>query len=295
MLSIDFSTLQAFALDFTMQFGIVSILLFFAIKTRKIAIDFKRQKSNYQLNKAVTISSAGYYTSVLLVLLSAFSGESFGFLNDLIAISSIGVVSIFMLYINRILINSIYLKDLNKEYELGRENISFALFQSGGFIGTGVILYNSFSGYEFTIGLLVVAIFYFVISQILLFTFVKIATLNTKYDEINEIRRGNIAVGIEFLSLFLAVSLLLGNVVSEVFEISLEATSATLLYFTISILSITYIPYILTGLLIDGNKSVDDYIAEGNLDVAFKSSLVKLILAFLLIETLPLNFVIIHS
>jgi uncharacterized membrane protein YjfL (UPF0719 family) len=293
MLSIDFSILQTFALDFTMQFGLISALLFFAIKTRKLAINYKRNRENYQLNKAIAISSAGYYFSVLIVLVASLNGESFGFLNDLIAISVIGIISILMLSINRLLVNYIYLKALNRDYELGRENIAFALFQSGGFLSTGIIIYNSFAGFQLTVGLVVTALFYFVLSQILLFVFVKIAVLNTKYDDINEIRRGNVAVGIEIFTLFLAISFLFGNVISEVMEISVETISVVLIYFTVSIFSIIYIPYLVTGLLVEGNKSIDDYISEGNLDVAFKSATVKLLLTFLLIETMPLNFIII--
>jgi uncharacterized membrane protein YjfL (UPF0719 family) len=293
MIAIDFTLLQNFALDFTMQFGIVAILLFFAIKTRKFVIDFERNKEKYQLNKAIAIASGGYYVSVLIVLVSSFSGESYGFVNDLIAILTIGVISVLLLSLNRLMINYIYLKEFNREYELNRENISFALFQSGGFIGTAIIIYNSFSGYQLTVGLIAVAIFYFLITQITLFLVVKIAILNTKYDDITEIKRGNVAVGVEFLSLFVAVSLLFGNVSSEVMTISIQSVATILIYFSISILSILYIPYIVTGLLIEGSKNVDDYVAEGNLDVAIKSGVVKILMALLLIETLPLNIVVI--
>jgi uncharacterized membrane protein YjfL (UPF0719 family) len=285
LLTINFTLLQTFFIDFIFQFGAVVSLLFLSSKIRRFVIDYKQHREKYQTNRAIAISSGGYYLSVMIVLFASVSGESYGFEFDLISIFVVGIFGILLLSLNRLAINYIYLKELNREYEFERENIAFSLFQVGGFLATAIIIYHSFAGFELTLGLLFIATIYFIISQIILFSIVKIFILHTEYDDINEIKRGNVAVGVEFLSIFIVVALLLGNIVGEVLDINLESIASILFYFSLSIIFLIYIPDLITTTLLDSGKKVNALL------VAIKSGVVKLLIALLVIETLPLDII----
>jgi hypothetical protein len=63
-------------------------------------------------------------------------------------------------------------------------------------------------------------------------------------------------------------------------------------YFSISSMFIIYIPTLLTSILTTGNKKVDTSIGDGNILVSVKSAVIKITIAIVIVETLPLNIVV---
>lgn len=292
MVSINLTTLLSFLADFSIQFGIVVAVLFIATKLRRFITQFNYKQGAYQSNRAIAISTIGFYTSIILIVLTSVKGVSYGYLSDIISILSISFLGLLFLTLNRWIINLFYLKEFNPAYELNRDNIAFAIFQSGGFIATSIIFYSSFAEFEFNLGLISVGTLYFLITQLFLFIFVKIFILKTSYDDIREIQRGNISVAIEFLSLFISLSLLFGNIAKEVVNIDLISIASMFIYFAISSISLLYIPNLVTSLISSGDKKVEKSIGDGNMVVSIKSGAVKILVAILIVETLPLSIVV---
>ena len=292
MIALNLDILIGFLLDFSVQFGIIISTLFVATKGRRFITQFSSKKSSYQGNRAVAISTIGYYTSIVLIIFSAVQGDSFGYIYDVISIFSIVLLGLIFLTLNRWIVNIFYLKGLNSKYELEKENVAFSIYQIGGFLATAIIFYNSFAGFEFNLGLIYIGTIYFFITQLSLFVTIKIFILQTPYDDIREIKKGNIAVAIEFLSFFIAISMLFGNIAGAVIDIDLNSIATMFAYFTISSIFLIYLPTFLTSILTTGNKKVDNSIEDGNMVVAIKSTVVKITIAIVIIETLPLNIVI---
>jgi len=293
MLAINLDILTGFLLDFLVQFGVIISILFIATKGRRFITQFSPNNNLYQGNMAVVISSIGFYISLIIIINTGIQGESFGYIYDMIIISSLIFFGLLFLAINRLIVNFFYFKELNPEHELGRENIAFAIFQAGGFLATSIIFYKSFAGFELNLGLIYVGTLYFFITQISIFVVVKLFILKTPYDDIREIQKGNIAVSIEFLSLFISVALLFGNVTQAVVDINIVSVATLFTYFIISSIFIIYLPTLLTSVLTSGNKRVDSSIGDGNILVAIKSAVIKIVIAIVIVETLPLNIVII--
>ena len=293
MLAINLDILTGFFLDFLVQFGVIISILFIATKGRKFITQFSPNNNLYQGNMAVIISSIGFYLSLLIIIYSAIQGESFGYIYDIVMLSATIIFGLIFLAINRLIVNFFYFRDLNPEHELGRENVAFAIFQMGGFLATSIIFYKSFAGYEFNLGLIYVGSLYFFITQISLFVIVKLFILKTSYDDIKEIQKGNIAVSIDFLSLFVAIAILFGNIAQAVVDIDITSVATLFIYFLISSIFIIYLPTLLTSVLTTGNKRIDSSIGDGNILVAIKSAVVKITIAIVIVETLPLNIVII--
>jgi putative membrane protein len=229
----------------------------------------------------------------VIILASSLFGESFGFVHDFVAIVSITLIGIALLTLNRVIMNRLYLKEFNAQFEIESENIAFATLQAGGFISMAVIMMFSFYNFEFTVDLLAVALFYFFLTQFSLYFVSKLLFLVTPYDDVKELKRGNMAVALNFFGTLIALSLLFGNSVREVLIINFDTVALLLLYFTLSALLIIYIPTLITSLLISINKRVDEAIEEGNIAVATTEMMVKVGVAVVVISTIPLNIFIV--
>jgi uncharacterized membrane protein YjfL (UPF0719 family) len=248
-------------------------------------------RESYQINRAVSIFSSGYYIAFILIVLVSLNGVSINLVDDLIAILTVGSIGILLISTNRFLLKYIFLYEVNYQHELDRENNSFALFHAGSLIATATLFYYSFSQFQLTVEFLTTALFYFIIAQFTLFAVVKIITLFSGYDYLYEIRKNNLASGIEFLSIFIAVSLLLGNSIEVLPDISINSVASIFIYFIISLSILIYIPNLLVSLMVFGNKKIYKSISDGNVMISIKSGIIKVILAFLVVESLPLNFV----
>jgi uncharacterized membrane protein YjfL (UPF0719 family) len=292
VIGLDLILLKEFIINFSIQFGLVILTLFIATKGRRFITQFNPNMAHHQKNRAVIVSTIGYYTSIAIIILSAVSGVSLGYFYDIVSTLSILLLGFLFLALNRWFINLLYLNEFNPKHELERENIAFALFQSGGFLATSIIFYHSFAGFEFNLGLLFVGSTYFILTQLLLLIFVKIFILKTPYDDILEIQRSNLAVAIEFFSLFLALSILFGNVAEAVLDIDLTSIATLLIYFTISSIFLIYVPTLITSLITSGDGEIDRAIADGNIVVAVKGGAVKVIIAIVVVSTMSLSIVI---
>jgi len=291
MISIDITLLISFLTNFLIQFGVVVFIIFIATQLKRFIIHFHQKRGDYQSNRAVAISTTGFYISTILILFTSLQKLSYEYISDIVSILSISLLGILFLIINRFILKLFYFQEFNQYYELDRENIAFAIFQISGFIATSILFYKSFAGVEFTLEAVAIKTLYFLIGQISLFIFVKIFILMTPYDDVREIQRGNIAVSIDFFSIFLSLSLLFGNIVKEVVNIDLTSIAYISIYFLISSLPFIYIPNLITSLISSGGKRVTKSISDGNMVVAIKSGTIKIAIAILVIENLPLSIV----
>jgi uncharacterized membrane protein YjfL (UPF0719 family) len=287
MISIDLNLVTTFFLDLFVQFGVVVSTIFIATKWRSLITFFGLKKDGYQSNIAVTITTLSFYISLVLIIVASIGGNSLGYFYDLVSITSTIILGILFLSFNRVVISKLYLKGLNGNFELDHENIAFSIFQSGILISISTIFFLSFSQFPPSFGLLAIGIFSFIVTQTLFHIFAKLSILLAKYDEVREIQKGNIAVSIDFLTTFLSFSILLGSFASAIFEISISSITATLIYSLISISMLFYIPNLITSLIISGNKSVENSIEDGNIIIAVKAGAIKIIIAFLILETIP--------
>jgi len=293
MISVDLDSFQNFLLNFFVQISTVIFLLFVATKVREYITQFNDRELIGSGNRAIAFSNGGYYIAITLILGSSLFGESFGVMHDFVAIVSITLVGIVLLTINRFIVNRIYLKEFNAEFEIESENIAFATLQAGGFISMAIVLFFSFYNFEFTVDLLIVALFYFFLTQFALYFVSKLLFLVTPYDDIKELKRGNMAVALNFFGAMIALSLLFGNSVREVLLIDANTVAILLLYYTLSTLFILYIPTLITSLIVSLNKKVDEAIEEGNVAIATTEMMVRIIVAVVVIATIPLNIFIV--
>ena len=240
MISINFTALLSFLEVFAVQFGLLVTMMFIATKLKRLITQIDSKNEVYQSNRAISLSTFGFYLSIILILLTSVPNNPSQYFLDIASILSIALLGIFLLTLNRWFFNLFFLNSFNPSHELNRDNISFAIFQSGGFISFSILFYFSFSGFKLDIGFISVGLIYFIVSLTTLYIFSKIFLLNRIYDYIREIQRGNIAVAINSASLFISFALLFGHMVQNVVQVDLLSITATLLYFATSSIIILF-------------------------------------------------------
>jgi putative membrane protein len=292
LIGIDLEQLQEFFILFGVQLSTVIFLLFLASKIREFVTDFNDKELIASDNRAIVMSSGGYYIAVTLVIASSLYGESFGAIHDFVAVTAISFIGIALLTLNRYVINRVYFREFNAQFEIESENVAFAILQAGGFISVGVVIFYGFHTFEFTVDLLVINLFYIVLTQLLLYFIAKLLFFVTPYDDIKELKRGNVAVALNFFGIMLSLSILFGNSIKEVLLIDLNSIAILLLYYLFGTLFLLYIPKLITALLLSINKGVDEAIEEGNVAVATTEVSVRVIIVITLVSTMPLNIFI---
>jgi len=288
------------ALQYMLTYGfaktvIFGLILFLAIKIRHIITEFNDSKLIIENNTAMGISLFGYLSAVALILVaSTFSREYETIIENLAVILIFAFFGILFLSLNRYFVNNFYLKGMEAKKEIEKNNVAFAIFQAGGFIATGVIIYNSFYGFEFTLGLITISLVYFVITQITMFVTAKIFIAKTIYDDLKEIHNNNIAVAIENVSLLIALSFLFGNVVKETVDVDLINFLLVLFYFIVSTTFLIFVPKLLASLLTykeRNGKDIEVLIAENNIPIAIVSASSKISMAILGMVVIPFDII----
>lgn len=162
-------------------------------------------------NKAITISFVGYIGGVALILEGFLETSARSLLTDLLSISIWGLVGILLLAAAGKVNNRFLLRRFNNMEELlDRQNIAVGVVMAGGYLGSAAIIRSIIIGeslgWLLDIGL---TVFYFVLAQIAFYLTALLHQIVTRYDFHDEIHNGNVAAGISFGALLVAVGILL--------------------------------------------------------------------------------------
>eukprot|EP00003_Mantamonas_plastica_P008498 TRINITY_DN1748_c0_g1_i3.p2 TRINITY_DN1748_c0_g1~~TRINITY_DN1748_c0_g1_i3.p2 ORF type:complete len:187 (-),score=74.03 TRINITY_DN1748_c0_g1_i3:41-601(-) len=101
---------------------------------------------------------------------------------------------------------------MNLQSTLAHENLATGCMEAGVFIATGLITGASMTGtMDDFAGDLAVTAAWFALGQACLIIFMKLYQLGTKYDDMAEIVKGNVAAGVGFAMSIIALGMLLSN------------------------------------------------------------------------------------
>ena len=279
-------------LDFFVQFVIVFIFIFILAKARGFFVGAELRNGEYYRNIAIAILSIGYFLASVIVITSSLQGSSAGYLDDLILITMISSMGILFVLLNRLIIPLLFFNHINIEHEIERENVALAIFFFGAFLSTSYIFYQFFAGVSFNLSVFKILLPYFIITQIAVYLFVKMAILTFNFDIIRELQRGNIAVSIEAFSLFIFFTILFSSIPKDFFQFNIEHLAIILVYSIIWSVFIMFLPTLITSIIITGNRRVERNIEDGNILIAIHSGLVKIVLAILITQTIPFKSIL---
>lgn len=212
-------------------YALVSILFIFLAK---LLDDWRTKGFNDDQhiddgNVAVGLRRAGLYLGIAIGMVGALSGDSAGFLTDLLYLLADGAVVIVCLFVARFINDFIMLRHINNDeqcvkvfvLEDGRTvtgNSAVGIVEAGMYIATGFILNGSMSGTGGSfLQSLGSGLLFFVLGQVVLLAFGLVYELSTSFNVREEIKQNNPAAGIGLAGILVALSIILKGSLSGPF------------------------------------------------------------------------------
>lgn len=153
-------------------------------------------------NFALALSVFGYYLGLIIALGGTLSGESAGWISDLFDIFYYGIVSIILLNISAVINDKIILRKFDNEKEIITDhNAGTGIVEGAHHIATGLIIYGAMSGQ----GDLITGLAFWLLGQLVLIVAGLLYNAITPFDIHQEIERDNVAVGVAFAGVIIAI------------------------------------------------------------------------------------------
>lgn len=158
-------------------------------------------------NFALSIEVVGYYLGLVFALGGVLDGPSLGWIDDLIDLLIYGPLAIVLLNVSAWINDRVVLSAFDNTKEvIDDRNAGAGAVEAGSHIANGLIVAGAVSGEG---GDLITAVVFWALGQIVLIVAGRLYTMILPFDLQTEIERDNVAVGVAFAGVLVA----LGNVV----------------------------------------------------------------------------------
>lgn len=176
-------------------------------RTTEFDDDYEIQEKS---NKAVSFRRMGLYIAYAIAFAGTLSGQSAGFLNDILALFIDGILITACLFACRAINDRVMLANIKNDEEVLKGNIAVGLAECGMYIATGFVLNGSFTGSSENIFLgMVNALVFFVVGQAALLLCGLCYEAITPFNVKNEIEKGNAAAGTALAGMLIALGVIL--------------------------------------------------------------------------------------
>ena len=214
------------------------------------------ERDNFSLSLAIT----GYYLGLIFVIGGILVGPTAGLVDDLLDIFFYGIFAILFLSISNFLNDKLILYKFNNVKEIiDDQNAGTGAIVSGNYIANGLILFGAFSGEG---GDLITAVVFWLLGQIGLILVGLIYNLITPYNVHEHIEKDNVAVGVAFGGMLVAI----GNVIRIGIEgdfISWEYNIAQFAGFlVVAVILMPVIRMATDKILLPGQKLTDELVNQ---------------------------------
>lgn len=160
-------------------------------------------------NFAFSLAQLGYYSGLLLSIGGAILGPSSGLVSDLIDIAIYGGISIVLLNISLIINDKIILHSFCVEKEIvDDQNAGTGVIEGASALSNGLIILGAVYGEG---GGIDTALAFWGLSQVILILVAKLYSLMLPYDVHKLVEEDNVAAGISFAGVLIAISNLIRN------------------------------------------------------------------------------------
>lgn len=160
-------------------------------------------------NFSFAIVYASYFAGVIISIGGVFWGPSAGLLEDLINIGIYGFLAIILLNIAAYLNDWFILRGIDAPKEIITDrNSGTAVVLGASSIATGLVVSSAVSGEG---GSILTALAFWAIGQVALILFSFLYQFITPYNYLNEIEKDNVAAGLGFAGILIAISIIINE------------------------------------------------------------------------------------
>jgi uncharacterized membrane protein YjfL (UPF0719 family) len=191
------------------------ILLFigkWAFKLRKSKINFSNELVEKD-NLAFSFAYVGYFAGLILAVGSAIYGESNGLLVDLVDMGIFGLLAIILLNLSSTIMDKITLSKFSIWKEITEDrNAGMGIIEGANYLGSGLIIFGAITGESGNLLFgIYTALLYWVLGQVLILISTALYNKLVPYDIHEEIEKDNVAAGIAYAGLIIAMANLIRN------------------------------------------------------------------------------------
>jgi len=215
-------------------------------------------------NFSFIISYVGYFSALVVILIGAISGESYGFWEDAKLIGIYGVIGIVLLHISILITNKLVLTSFSIKDEILRDqNEGTGVIEAAVYLGNAFILYGALIG-ESTSLLAGITTFiaYWAIGNLMLIISTKIFSKWMSYDIHQEIEKDNVAAGIAFAGAIVSVSLIIMNALIDSFTDWQTSIIDIVLFTVLGNILLPIMRFITDKILLPGRKLTDEIVNQ---------------------------------
>ncbi len=220
-------------------------------------------------NLAFSTSYAGYFTGIIIILLGAISGESYGFVEDAKLIGIYGCIGMVLLHISISITNKFILTKFSMKKEILQDrNVGTGVIEAAVYVGNAFLLYGALVGEATSLreGLMTFVI-YWAMGNLMLIISAKIFSTWMRYDIHEEIEKDNVAAGLAFAGAIVAVSLVIMNALKDPFVNWSTSIIDICLFTFIGILLLPIMRFIADKVLLPGQKLTDEIVNQAKPNV----------------------------
>lgn len=251
----------------SVTYVIGAFLMFFL---GKVVYDFLHPKINVndelveKDNFAFSIAHTGYLAGLLLAIGSAIVGPSNGLVNDFIDMGVYGGVSIILLNLSVIICDKVILRKFSVYKEIIEDrNEGTGVVEAAVAIASGLIIFGAVSG-EGT-GLvqgIITAVVFWAVGQVVMILTALIYDFTLSYSVSDEIEKDNVAVGVAFAGVLVAIANLVRYAVSGDFISWIDSFSKLGVELIVGLLLLPVVRFLADRVLLPGRKITDELVHQ---------------------------------
>ncbi|MFA8451429.1 MAG: DUF350 domain-containing protein [Bacteroidales bacterium] len=215
-------------------------------------------------NLAFALAHTGYFAGLLIVIGGAIMGPSNGFWIDILDISIYGLLAIVLLNISIFINDKIVLNKFSVQKEIIRDrNSGTGVVEGAMAITSGLIINGAIIGEadNLSFGIISAIVFWF-LGQVFLVIALKLSNLFSTYNIQEQIEKDNVAVGIGFSGIIIAIGILIRFSVEGSFLGWGDSIFYLFFYTLIGLILLPFARFLCDKILLPGKNLTDELINQ---------------------------------
>lgn len=259
-LAISYETYTYYPLIYLAICIVLIIVARIAYKLLHPSIDLDHEmveKDNFAFN----LSQVGYYTGIVIAMGGIMTGEAHpNLLKDILYTFIYGGITIFLMNISSFINDKLLLYKFNIKKELVEDqNSGMGALEAGSYIATGLILFGTL---QLEAENPLAAFGYWVIAEVVLVAAGHFYTWMVPYDVHQEIEADNIAVGVSFGGMIVALGILIEHGIALEHSTWLDGLSYMGLNVVAGLVMLPLLRFVTDKVLLPKRKLVDEIVHQ---------------------------------
>ncbi len=212
-------------------------------------------------NPAAAIDLAGYVLALTLGLVGSIIISADSWLGQAADIAEVGLLVIGCLVVNDWITDKAIFRGLNDHAELNeRQNIALAVGRAASAVATGLVIRGAL-GHD---NGLIVCLSWVALGQVALVVIALLYQWVTPYDDLAEIRTGNLAAGLPIAGILLAVGITVEAALHGKFHSWTDDLQAVAFYLAVSVVLLWILRWLTDLFMMPGTRLADEIARDRN-------------------------------